>query len=464
MIRAYRPFTTTVRALSLLMAALAMFFASTAALAQTMASSVSQHGITWEFDREYQVGRFITGDYWVIGPVTITYITRPNNNPERDGSMVNPMPGGSGTHHGFDGRWGQYRDALNVANHLPLDVVPDSSLVSKISGEGNHMLDSAVLTVLEAAPSPTAFRPPYSGDRKIIHDWKDVDLSPLLNLPLVPSVDSSRIQSAKNAHSRPWVALYAWWQGIQQLIPRNNMRSYGRDIASRGNDTAMMLLLDIPKSDKEEMAKGFIQTGIDIHENMINGWRGGGVGGGLSHGFKLPQLLAGLLLNSTEMKEFHINNPTRDYSMEDSQIEYLTQEIRDLTYERNAEYPGYFDDVPLGTPVWIERGRNWATTNWIQVPGGLSYMVCCTTNATVGAALVVRLLGIENLWNYDVFLEWVDFYQGYPVDQFYDKERRSDDWHFFWSRPFAREMWRAYREVADEMRAALPLPPSISVE
>ena len=39
------------------------------------ATSVSQYGITWTFDRDYAVGRFCTGDYWVVGPTRITNIS-----------------------------------------------------------------------------------------------------------------------------------------------------------------------------------------------------------------------------------------------------------------------------------------------------------------------------------------------------------------------------------------------------
>ena len=467
MIRAYRPFTTTVRALSLLMAALAMFFASTAALAQTMASSVSQHGITWEFDREYQVGRFITGDYWVIGPVTITYITRPNNNPERDGSMVNPMPSQS---HGYSSRISnRYRDDLNVANQLPLTLPPDSSLVSTISrddSEPRPFVDvAAVLTVLDSAPRATAFRPPYSGNRKPIHDWNDVNLRLLLNLPRVPSATESRIEAAKHAHSKPWIANVTEWQGVQHSRPRRNLPNYGRDAAARENETALMLLLDIPEKDKEHIARGFIQTGIDHHELMMNGARWDGIGGGLGVGFKLPGLLAGVLLGDDEMKNFSVDHDPTWKFQDDSQIQRLTQELRDMTYTRSSGHDGYWDDIPLGTPVWVERGRRWETTGWVTVPGSIGYMVCCTTNATTGAALVVRLMGLESLWNHDPFLEWVDAYQGYPVDEFFDKQRRTDDWHFHWRRPFAQEMWLSYREAAgNASRPSPPLPPSLVVE
>ena len=32
---------------------------------------ITQHGITWRFDKPYRIGRFVTGDYWVVGPVNI---------------------------------------------------------------------------------------------------------------------------------------------------------------------------------------------------------------------------------------------------------------------------------------------------------------------------------------------------------------------------------------------------------
>ena len=36
--------------------------------------SVSQYGITWTFDKPARVGQFINGDYYVVGPVTVTVI------------------------------------------------------------------------------------------------------------------------------------------------------------------------------------------------------------------------------------------------------------------------------------------------------------------------------------------------------------------------------------------------------
>src|SRR4051812_40150189 len=32
------------------------------------ASSLTQYGITWTFDKAYTYGSYATGDYWVVGP------------------------------------------------------------------------------------------------------------------------------------------------------------------------------------------------------------------------------------------------------------------------------------------------------------------------------------------------------------------------------------------------------------
>jgi hypothetical protein len=48
------------------------------AIEDTYAKSVSQFGITWTFDKEYQVGQFANGDNWIVGPVNIINIDPPS--------------------------------------------------------------------------------------------------------------------------------------------------------------------------------------------------------------------------------------------------------------------------------------------------------------------------------------------------------------------------------------------------
>src|SRR5579862_8364012 len=74
-------------------------------------TSVSQYGITWTFDRPTPVGKFVNGDFYVVGPVKVVGINPPplrgsevpadqiddsekkrfpNANYIRNGSMLNP--------------------------------------------------------------------------------------------------------------------------------------------------------------------------------------------------------------------------------------------------------------------------------------------------------------------------------------------------------------------------------------
>src|SRR5688572_28563372 len=108
------------------------------------ATSVSQWGITWTFDKDYPTGQFVNGDWWVVGPVKIVSIGTNLHaegfapKPGEDGSMVNPP-----THakQGYDNRLNSYDEKLNaglingkpIAADNPLDVAVNSSVVSMVS-------------------------------------------------------------------------------------------------------------------------------------------------------------------------------------------------------------------------------------------------------------------------------------------------------------------------------------------
>lgn len=48
---------------------------------------INQYGITWTFDKPMQTGKFITGDWWVVGPVKIIKVT-PQPGPVRTDTMT----------------------------------------------------------------------------------------------------------------------------------------------------------------------------------------------------------------------------------------------------------------------------------------------------------------------------------------------------------------------------------------
>ena len=37
--------------------------------------SITQHGITWTFDRDCPAGQFVNGDWWVVGPVQVVSVS-----------------------------------------------------------------------------------------------------------------------------------------------------------------------------------------------------------------------------------------------------------------------------------------------------------------------------------------------------------------------------------------------------
>src|SRR3954468_15556795 len=111
---------------------------------------ISQYGITWTFDKAARTGQFITGDWWVIGPVTIVKIS-PAPGPThaenldikinrwndtslkldttmRNGSMIVLKAGHTQS---YDSRSGSFsrQDIINV----PFKLDPGLSLISSIS-------------------------------------------------------------------------------------------------------------------------------------------------------------------------------------------------------------------------------------------------------------------------------------------------------------------------------------------
>lgn len=108
----------------------AIFTVVAGALCQSAyaATQVSQFGITWTFDKDYQVGQFANGDYWVVGPVTITRIS-PGWDGTKNGSMVNPT---SNDGQAYDNRLPVSFNSSKLIQ-APVILQPNSSLISSIS-------------------------------------------------------------------------------------------------------------------------------------------------------------------------------------------------------------------------------------------------------------------------------------------------------------------------------------------
>jgi hypothetical protein len=86
-----------------------------------------QYGVTWTFASTATFGQFANGDYWVIGPVTITSITPATTTSAgrtMNGWDVNPLPPDP---QGYDSCAGDY--SAGDVPALPYVASPGSSIV-----------------------------------------------------------------------------------------------------------------------------------------------------------------------------------------------------------------------------------------------------------------------------------------------------------------------------------------------
>ena len=427
---------------------------------------VRQFGITWTFDRDYTVGRFANGDYWVAGPVTIIAIDPPSIDLSGrivNGSMINPSPR-LGRRQGYDsvlfGRYtteGDYDPSLNaarpngriVSESNPLVVPAGSSLVSTISTpqtDGRTRLQTAaVLTVLDGPAPEGSFRPPYSGmDKTIRFHASQLDYSLLANLRPVPGTPGLIV--VKRYFERPWLDHIPGWIG-RAHHPEDNMPNYDRDICTQIGIGALMLHLDFDKSAKELLLVGYTQVGIDLYGVVQDG---GTENWSQDSGRKFPILFAGLVLNDPNMKNigersgvyshtppYGPGNPPHDLVRfeEDEMTFYVTQEDIDMTAgpewnpdSRDAMRIPYGQE-DIGLPEW-GKVRLYDRTKINKCWATLYRPVICP--AWGGFVLAMHIMGVKDLWNNDALFDY--------KDRFMQVERNLRE-----TSQFVEFMWDAYR-------------------
>ena len=399
------------------------------------ASSVSQYEITWQFDGEYEVGQFVTGDWWVVGPVEIESVD-PTPQEGRNGSMLNPVG-----RQGYDSRGGRYDEEAGVT--FPLYIEPGNSLVSSISHDeepeceqGGHdgwetysgscqrgpIRTQAVLTILEEPAPASAFRPPYSGDDKPHYLADEICWEALPELPEPDELPDS--ESVLRHLERPWIDHLQSWQ-MQHGCATHNMFCYGREI---GNIVATAAAFSLVATEEQrEVARRLIQLGIDNYGviNAGGGWPGDG---GHFNGRKFPIVFAGGMLGDAEMA-----SPGNDIGNEDRMTYYGEDGVaywgRDCTSCYTDEC-SYTDDCTAGS-------RDCRDPDGISDSCG-SYRTCCTSRTWVGTALTIRLIGLIDAWDHDPFFDYVDRWMAGEVD---GGGATSND--------FVTEMWQTHREATE---------------
>jgi hypothetical protein len=405
--------------------------------------AITKDGITWTFSRPARVGRFITGDSYVVGRVVVSAIT-PTPTSERNGSVKNIRPLIDQT--GFDSRTQGERFKAESRAVLPITLVPGDSLVSSISvgrigAIRRWLFDDAetaspirtvsVLTSV-AAPQPAdAFRPSYVGRNSPIYRSSNLRrrLLPRLRPPGVPL----SLAEYERHFRRPWIdSLFFSFD-----TPIEYMPDYGREIARAVGNAALLLTLDYTPKQKEPLLVYLTQYGIDLAGLVRAGHPGWPAHGGHGSGRKLPIMLAATLLGVPKLA------PGKARFGEDMQT--ITGSGWTGARTLFAGHGGRDAGGRYG-PYEHLQPRQWPDTL------GEDYRRCCTSGAWVAEALAARLIkGVRANWNHPPFFAYVDRWMNEDDSRHLAtiKEQIGKDYTSLPQRrawdEFVTAMWRAYR-------------------
>ena len=437
--------------------------------------TVSQYGITWKFDKKVPVGQFLTGDSYVVGPVTVVSVTpapEGSGTTFRNGSMLNPLMAST---MGYDGRDKAYLDP-KVTAIFPVTIRPGDSLVSSIGYEqkgsrphvltghnhneksGGWIQTAAVLTCLAEPAPPDTFRPSYSGRFRKLYHFSD------LRLDLLPAVKPAKgadelLKFYPRVFQRPWIDhVYNW--GSRTVHPTENMPDYGRDIARAVSEASVLLMCDLPAEQKRPVLVGLVQYGIDLWGVVQSGGKGWPAQGGFGNGRKWPIVMAALLFQDKEMQ-----SPQAEF--DEDQHTAFGACWTGATVLFTGQYPTIGDRQPDRGAYEHLTPDKWPGPNKTMSEG---YRRCCTSLSYVGEALAARMMHAEKAWNHDAFFAYVDRWMteddtehvktikdalGEKADFSRPFMRQRQCWD-----PFVEDMWKQYRNNIPPTAAGPNTPPA----
>lgn len=401
----------------------------------TLESSVTDPvtNITWTFDDDYEVGQYVTGEYFVVGSPTITAISpRPNAVANEDGSMLNPTYFSGSQGYGADVGLHQgthylgYNSGNNVANSLPLQLAPNDSLVSTTTGVSTGasttfwgVRNCACLTVVSEIPIVASFRPCFSrASTAATHTEADVDYTKLGNFTPVGSPPSfasfnNRFNMPLINHLRDWVIYF--------LHPTIAFDGYGRDFASEILSACLLVNCDYTEEQKRSLVLRLVQTGLDLWGQYQEGGAEWDPDGGHNHGREFLIRFAGRVLGDSAIESF-IPNADRDFCE------------RGQTFIVTSSHYGYgYTSADLGLPEWSMHGD---TVDPCRPWGCSPYRWCCTSVCQSAEHLLALSFG----WRHGAW----DLESWY---QYFDRWMEWENWSWdAWS----GVMWNEYRDQYGE--------------
>ena len=449
-----------------------------------LASSVTQYGITWSFDKQYTVGQFANGDWWVHGPVQITAIS-PDFTGTRNGWEANPN---SASLQGLDDRLEGFV-ASRVPN-LPYTATAGKSIIKGVSKSGTCGNDgqyhypclttAAVLTVLGSVPTndgQDVFRPPFFGTNKPQFTTTQLQtnilpsFAPVANTPSLAQV-ARRYQRVQVDYGNTWYGRYMHASdnyAYQDNPANDNVSEYGAEIGIDADIVALRLMLNDTVAAKTPALINYVQAGIDMY-----GMHSGGVtwtsDGGHFLGRKLPAVFAATILNDASMKNEIANAQYGSYG-DDGHAYYTTTPATVAALAAQGYGPALFGK-PCDVGEYEQNQINDAGPRDCRDPIGMidggqapgdSYQFCCITKPLKGASLAARLLpGAKTVWNYQPLHDYIDRWVGFgawaspdtwnsqgktPARNYTSLHGTNKDGGWY-NDAFVDNMWTAYRGQA----------------
>lgn len=393
------------------------------------ATSVSQNGVTWFFQGDKTVGQFVNGEWWVIGPVTITSITPVDPNPgdatDIHGSMINPTK----DQQGLDSRskGDRYVETLNIARRLPYTLQPGMSLMSGVSHtafDDGYLSKVAVLTVLASAPPAGSFRPPYYGPHKPIFNKSSLDYSVLRKL--APTANAPTPASLTNGDMKHvLIDLFTGGASANSEFKANTLtQHYGREISKATTRAALALQLNYTDAQKEALLIEVVQRGIDLYGSLLGGYTFT-PDGGHNHGRKLAMYIAAKTLGHADMLA-RCDATAHPVFQEDQQHAFVTSAW--------TNHPA----SNIGMPEWAAQAfqrldrpePDWEATGYRFING----------QANVGLVLTVTLMGGRAEWNHEALFRYI-IERYWPVESTGSKRGIGS---VNGIPRFTYEMWNAY--------------------
>lgn len=393
------------------------------------ATSVSQNGITWYFDSDKTVGQFANGEWWVVGPVTITSITpvdpTPGDATDIHGSMINPTK----DQQGLDSRskGDRYVESLNIARRLPYTLQPGMSLMSgesHIAFSDGYLSKVAVLSVLSSAPPAGTFRPPYYGPHKPLFNKSALNYSVLRKL--APTLNAPTPASLTNGDMKHvLIDLFTGGASANSEFKANSLTPhYGREISKATTRAALALQLNYTDSQKEALLIEVVQRGIDLYGALLGGYTFT-PDGGHNHGRKLAMYIAAKTLGHPDMLA-RCDATAHPVFQEDQQHALVTSAW--------TNYPA----TSIGTPEWAAQAfqrldrpdPNWEATGYRFING----------QANVGLVLTVTLMGGRAEWNHEALFRYI-------IERYWPRESSGSSRGIGSTNGIPRftfEMWSAY--------------------